>query len=96
MNNEYINEDEDDYLFEDDDWEVSEFPENIKQQYPGYYCLKITNFNSSTLSDILEWCKSNMTRGEWKRVGWNSDCSYSVGIVAENNIDASLFKLRWG
>lgn len=90
-----VEDDEDDYLLDDDFWEDADFPQRIKDQFPNYQLLKITNFNGATLSEIKAWCVSNITRGHWETVGWNSGCAYSVGVVIESARDAMLFKLRW-
>lgn len=88
--------DEDDInIFDDPDWEDLAFPANIAEQYPGWHQLKITNFSGGTLNQINEWCKQNISHGRWKQVGWNSGCSYSVGIVVEHGRDAMMFRLRW-
>lgn len=88
-------EDEDDYLFDDDDWEDSAFPAKIATQYPGWHQLKIVNFNYSRLVEVKAWCAENVTNGRWEQVGWRSGCSTSVGIVIESARDAMMFKLRW-
>lgn len=88
-------EDDDEYLWEDDDWEDSAFPARIATEFPGWHQMKITRFTSGTLFEIKEWCDENIVRGAWKQVGWKSGCSYSVGIVVENARDAMMFKLRW-
>ncbi len=87
--------DDDDYLFDDDEWEDSAFPARIATEYPGWHQMKITGFTGNKLSEIKEWCNENITNGLWKQVGWNSGCSYSVGIVVEHARDAMMFKLRW-
>lgn len=91
-----INEDEDDDdIITDDEWEDSAFPDSVKDKYPGFHLLKITNYNSAKLQEIKEWGNANISHGSWEIVGWYSYCAYSVGVVIENREDAMLFKLRW-
>lgn len=87
--------DDDDFLLGDDYWEDLAFPEKIKQQYEGWYLLKIANFTPTMLKEIRQWMVDNCTRGQAKDVGWYSGCAYSVGVVIENPKDAMLFRLRW-
>ncbi len=95
LNDELEDEDDDWWLFENDDWEDSAFPTRIANEFPGWHQLKISGFTSNKLREVREWCTENVTRGGWKDVGWSSGCSYSVGVVIENAKDAMLFKLRW-
>jgi len=90
-----LEDDEDEFYLQDDEWEDLAFPERIANEFPGWHQLKITNFTNKKLTEIREWCTDNVTRGGWKDVGWNSGCSYSVGVVIENPRDAMLFRLRW-
>lgn len=89
-----VDEDDDDFIFDDEDWEDSAFPQKISDEYPGWHQLKITNFTTTKLKEIREWCKTHI-KGSWEEVGWRSGCSYSVGIVVERGVDAMMFKLRW-
>lgn len=95
LDDELEDDDEDWSLWEDDDWEDSAFPAKIAEQFPGWHQMKITRFTSGTLNDIKAWCAENVVNGKWQQVGWNSGCSYSVGVVIESARDAMLFKLRW-
>lgn len=87
---------EDDYLYNEDEWEDDDFPLNLKEQYAGYHLLKIVNFNGSTLDEVKAWLVENCTRGDFKQVGWYSSCAYSVGVVIQHPVDAMMFRLRWG
>ena len=90
--------DDDDYdeLFgEDDEWEDSAYLQKLKADMPeGWLMIKINNFTPKKLSEIDEWCKANAC-GQYKRVGWSSNCAYSVAMQFENSKDAVLFKLMW-
>lgn len=90
-----IEDDEDDYIFDDDDWDDADFPQRYLDKYPGYHMLKIQNFNRGKLADIDRWCQLHLINGHYERVGWTSGCSTSVGIVIEDATDAMMFKLAW-
>lgn len=77
------------------DWEDSEFPERIKNQYPGWYCMKLQTFNGATMEEVTDWLTENTKYGNYKKVGWYSNCAYSVGVMFESPRDAMMFKLRW-
>lgn len=90
-----LDDEDDDYFYDEDEWEDDDFPASIKNEYPEWFLLKITNFNGAKLGDVDVWMQENCTRGQHKRVGWYSGCSYSVGVVIENPRDAMMFRLRW-
>ena len=83
-----------DSLFEDDEWEDDDFVQTINDKFPNWYLVKMLGFSSSTFGPVLKWCEQNV-KAEWKQVGWESGCSYSVGVVFESARDAMMFKLRW-
>lgn len=91
-----LDDEDDEYLWDEDYFEVSDFPQSVKDRFPGFHLMKITNFNGSKLVDVDAWCQDNVKYGKWERVGWRSGCSSSVGVVIENPRDAMMFKLRWG
>ena len=82
-------------LFEDDDWEDEDFEHTINDKFPGWYLVKMLDFKSSTFAPVEEWCRENVSLGEWNKVGWSTGCSYSVGVVFSHPRDAMMFKLRW-
>lgn len=82
-------------LYEEDDWEDGDFNSKIHDQYPGWFLVKITGFIAKTFIEIEPWLNENVKFGAFKKVGWDSGCSYSVGVVFESSKDAMLFKLRW-
>jgi hypothetical protein len=86
--------DEYDDFVGDDDWEDIEAAEDVKAKYPGWFLVKMTNFTSTKYEEIKEWCETNCT-GSWERVGWYSGCSYTVGVILEDHVDAVLFRLTW-
>lgn len=81
-------------MFEEDDWEDEFEYENIKRQYTGWTIIKLENFTVASLNKCLDWCQSNVS-GIFKKIGWNSGCSYTVGIAFQDFSDAAIFKLRW-
>jgi len=94
-----IEEDEDDefddLLGEFDEWEDEEALERFKDKMPaGWYMVKVTNYTATKLKDIDEWCQLNC-RGEYKRVGFTSNCAYMVAVQFEDSRDAVLFKLTF-
>jgi hypothetical protein len=82
-------------LFEEDEWEDGDFVESIHKKFPNWYLVKMLGFSWSTFIPVEEWCKENVKHGEWKKVGWETGCSYSVGVVFSHSRDAMMFKLRW-
>lgn len=89
--------DEDDYneMYLEDDWEDAEFEKSVNDQYPGWKLVKMPSFTHSTFIKVEPWLAENVKYGEWKKVGWSSGCSYSVGVIFESGRDAMMFKLRW-
>lgn len=83
-------------IFDEDDWEDSDFEEAINKQYPNWYLVKLPGFTERTFSQVREWLEDgNVHFGAYKKVGWSTICSYSVGVVFESGRDAMMFKLRW-
>jgi hypothetical protein len=94
-----INEDDElddlDEMWEDDEWEDPDFEVSVNKKYPGWYLVKLPGFTAATFVKLEPWLADNVKYGEWQKVGWYSNCSYSVGVVFESPRDAMLFKLRW-
>lgn len=88
--------DEDDeyYPFDEDDWEDSKKIDEYKAKYPGWYIMKVTNYQAIRLGQIDKWCRE-YCQSEFKKIEWRSGCSYSVAVGFENYQDAILYKLRW-
>lgn len=82
-------------IYDEDDWEDQDFVESIHNKFPNWYLVKMLGFNASTMTPVEEWCNANVKFGSFKKVGWDSGCSYSVGVVFESSKDAMMFKLRW-
>jgi hypothetical protein len=81
-------------LFDDYEWEDRPAIATIRQQYPGWYLMKIINYSAPKLAEIEKWLEDN-TRGRWARIGWSSGCAYTVGLAFENDYDTLLYKLQW-
>ena len=81
--------------WEDNSWEDPAFRKSVGEEYPGWHLVKIVGFTIKKLSDIDQWLIENVKHGQYKRLGWSSNCSYSVGVVFESGKDAMFFKLRW-
>lgn len=82
-------------MFEEDDLEDEDFEINLQQTYPGWYFVKMVGFSVQSFLEVEPWLESNVAHGDYQRVGWDSGCSYSVGVVFESAKDAMMFKLRW-
>jgi hypothetical protein len=82
-------------LYEEDEFPDGEFVESIHSKYPGWYLVRITGFISSTFTQMKPWLDENVKFGQFKKVGWDSGCSSSVGVVFQSPKDAMMFKLRW-
>lgn len=61
---------------------------------PGWKIVKINRFDPGIVNEILAWCADSLD-DDWKKVGWSTGCSSTVGVAFENVIDAIHFKLRW-
>lgn len=97
-----IEEDDDEDLEYDElgdyeaEWEDEKRHQELLAKMPnGWYMIKVINFNAKKLNDIDEWMKENC-HGKYERVGFRSNCAYSVGVQFENAKDAVLFRLMWG
>jgi len=86
-------EDEDDFL-EDDDWEDQSAIADLQAKHEGWYITKLNRYTPRILADIEEWCSTNC-RGEWKKAGWHSGCSYTVALCFAEKSDAVFYRLRW-
>jgi hypothetical protein len=95
MTLEIIEDDDDLEMWEDDDWEDQEFEASVTRDYPGWYLVKLPGFSHATFIKLEPWLAENVKYGDWKKVGWSSGCSYSVGVIFEAPKDAMMFKLRW-
>lgn len=82
-------------LFEDDDFEDSDFAPSINSKFPGWFLVRMFGFTWQSMGEIKQWCTDNTCFGGWEAVGWSSGCSTSVGVVFESPKDAMMFKLRW-
>lgn len=82
-------------MFDEDEWEDGDFQQSINVKFPGWYLVKMTGFTTATFKDVEPWLKDNVKFGRFEKVGWDSGCSYSVGVVFEHGKDAMMFKLRW-
>lgn len=82
-------------MFEEDEFPDHDFVDSVNSRYPGWYLVRITGFIASTFNEMLPWLEENTKFGQFKRVGWSSGCSSSVGVIFENGKDAMIFKLRW-
>lgn len=88
--------DEDIFLDElDDDWEDKEALARIRSKIPPeWHLVKMLRYTPALMREVDEWLAENC-RGEWKKHGWSTGCSYSVAISFSTLPDAVLFKLRW-
>lgn len=82
-------------IFDEDDWEDRDFQPSINDKYPGWYLVKLPSFTRATFNTIDPWLVDSVKFGAYSKVGWDSGCSYSVGVVFESPRDAMMFKLRW-
>jgi hypothetical protein len=82
-------------LFEEDDIEDPDFEVNLREKYQGWYFVKLVGFTTRSFEEIGPWLTENVRFGKYDQVGWESGCSYSVGVVFEHPKDAMMFKLRW-
>lgn len=82
-------------IYDDDDWEDQDYEDSIHKKFPNWYLVKMTGFTTATFVQVEPWLKENCHFGQYQRVGWDTGCSYSVGVVFESAKDAMMFKLRW-
>lgn len=82
-------------MISDQRWEDILAVRSIKAANPEYpHILKVINYTPSGLQEQEEWLRENC-REAWKRIGWNSSCSYTVAIGFASHVDAILYRLRW-
>ena len=60
----------------------------------GWSLIKVVRYTSSTLIEMREWLVNN-TQSAYREVNWGGECSYSTGVMLEDEVEAILFKLRW-
>lgn len=63
---------------------------------PSWFLVKVVNFGlpGRSLKEIEAWLTQN-TGGQYRRIGWYSDCTTKVGIAFELETDAFFFHIRW-
>jgi hypothetical protein len=87
--------DYDDELLGEDEWEDYVALNDILKKYPpDWYLVKAVNFTYGTMNEMKQWCIDNC-QGKYDNVGWDSGCSYTVGVIFESHTEAILFKLTW-
>lgn len=61
-----------------------------------WFLVKVINFGlpGRSLKEIEAWLSENAL-GEYRRVGWSSNCTTKVGIGFAEQNDAFFFHLRW-
>jgi len=82
-------------LYEEDEFPDLDFADSVNSKYPGWFLVRITGFIAATFSEMKPWLDENVKFGDFKKVGWDSGCSSSVGVIFESPKDAMMFKLRW-
>jgi hypothetical protein len=87
-------EDNDYDLLGEEEWEDEVAVDKIKAKHPGWYLVKALDFSYRDMEDMEQWCVDNCFE-EYELVGWNSGCSYVVGVIFKAQTDAVLFKLQY-
>ena len=80
---------------DDDEWEDRHTYKYILGTLPAGWSLVRVMGGWQVLSEMRDWLQENTTGG-YREVNWGGECSYSVGVMLEKQIDIVLFKLRWG
>src|SRR5476651_1915609 len=84
-----------DDLIGEDEWEDYVAVNDILKKYPSdWYLVKAVDFTYGTMDEMKQWCLDNCN-DKYEHVGWDSGCSYTVGVIFESHMDAILFKLTW-
>jgi hypothetical protein len=60
----------------------------------GWTLIRVKNYTSTVLVDMRDWLSKNLAHSHYE-ANWGGACSYSTGVVFEDEIEACLFKLRW-
>jgi len=60
----------------------------------GWTLIRVKNYTSTVLVDMRDWLTKNLQHSYYE-ANWGGSCSYSTGVVFEDEIEACLFKLRW-
>jgi len=84
-------------FYEEDEDEFEDYSTMAQAiaKFPEDWTLVRVMCGYEKMADMDEWLTENTT-AEFARVGWGGECSYSVGVMLENEMDAILFKLRYG
>lgn len=83
-----------DRLVPDQQWEDVLKVRGIRGKHPDLHLMKVTGYTATRFSQIAEWCEEFCT-GQWKKIEWSGNCSYTVIVGFEKSIDAIYYKLRW-
>ncbi len=96
MSNDEAKEIDPDFYDEDEDeYEDSHTYESIMASKPEGWSLVRVMAGWAGMVEMRDWLQENATGG-YKEVNWGGECSYSVGVILEKEMDTILFKLRWG
>lgn len=60
----------------------------------GWLLIKLVRYNYESLGAMREWLQKN-TEHAYREANWGGACSYSTGVMFEDEVEAVLFKLRW-
>ncbi len=85
------------FVEEDEDYyEDRHTIDDILANMPDGWSLVRVMAGWTRLAEMREWLVENCT-GAYREVNWaNGGCSYSMGVMLEEDIDIVLFKLRYG
>lgn len=97
-----IDDDDDDEYYEDDaslvpeeKWENWLLVNNIREKYPNFHLMKVSNYSPQKLIDIEKWAEE-FCIDDWEKIQWRGYCSYTTIIGFVSDVDAVHYKLRWG
>lgn len=83
-------------ILSEDAWQDSVAYQKIKGELPAsWHVVKVVDFDGETLRTLDAWLKLNCKKS-YKRIGFRSGCSYTVGVAFASAMEATIFKLRWG
>ena len=87
----------DDEFYEEDEEEFEDYPTMAQAiaKFPEYWTLVRVMCGYQKMADMDDWLSDNTT-ADYSRIGWGGQCSYSVGVMLESEMDAIMFKLRYG
>lgn len=66
----------------------------LREMPDGWVLFHVKNYAWDTLANMRAWLEVSVETPH-REVNWQAGCSYSTGVMFEDDVEACLFKLRW-